>query len=44
MDRYRVIEKFAKQNNWTPVAKSVREAFGDGHKVTGKDVWYAVKD
>ena len=30
--------------NWTPVAQSVQEAFGGKHKVTGKDVWYAVKD
>ncbi len=30
--------------NWTPVAQSVQEAFGEKHKVTGKDVWYAVKD
>ena len=30
--------------NWTPVAKSVHEAFGEKYKVTGKDVWYAVKD
>ena len=30
--------------NWTPVKRSVEEAFGDMHKVTGKDVWYAVKD
>ena len=31
-------------HNWTPVAQSVREAFGDDYKVTGKDVWYAVKN
>ena len=30
--------------NWTPVAKSVHEAFGEKYKVTGKDVWYAVKN
>jgi len=30
--------------NWTPVAQSVQEAFGDKFEVTGKDVWYAVKD
>ena len=30
--------------NWTPVAQSVQEAFDGNFKVTGKDVWYAVKD
>ena len=30
-------------HNWTPVAKSVQEAFGKKYQVTGKDVWYAVK-
>ena len=30
-------------HNWTPVAKSVQEAFGKNYQVTGKDVWYAVK-
>ena len=29
--------------NWTPVARSVREAFGNDYNVTGKDVWYAIK-
>ena len=29
--------------NWTPVAKSVQEAFDGNFKVTGKDVWYSVK-
>ena len=29
--------------NWTPVKQSVQEAFGDNHRVTGKDVWYSVK-
>ena len=30
--------------NWTPVAKSVNEAFAGNFSVTGKDVWYSVKD
>ena len=30
--------------NWTPVAKSVKEAFGKKFQVTGKDVWFAIKD
>ena len=30
--------------NWTPVAQSVQEAFDGKFKVTGKDVWYAVKN
>jgi predicted O-methyltransferase YrrM len=30
--------------NWTPVCKSVKEVFGEKFKVTGKGVWYAVKD
>ena len=30
--------------NWTPVKKSVDEAFGSRYNVTGKDVWYAVKN
>ncbi len=29
--------------NWTPVKRSVQEVFGGMHRVTGKDVWYAVK-
>lgn len=29
--------------NWTPVSRSVQEAFNGNFKVTGKDVWYAVK-
>lgn len=29
--------------NWTPVAQSVREAFGASFNVTGKDVWYSIK-
>ena len=30
--------------NWTPVKQSVQEAFRENHRVTGKDVWYAIKD
>ena len=30
--------------NWTPVKRSVREAFGLNYGVTGKDVWYAIKN
>lgn len=30
--------------NWTPVAKSVQEAFDGNFNVTGKFVWYAKKD
>ena len=30
--------------NWTPVKRSVREAFGLNYGVTGKGVWYAIKD
>jgi len=30
--------------NWGTVEKSVKEAFGEKHRVTGKGVWYAVKD
>ena len=30
--------------NWTPVAKSVKGAFGKKFQVTGKDVWFAIKD
>ena len=31
-------------HNWTPVCKSVEEVFGTDYKVTGKGVWYAIKD
>jgi cephalosporin hydroxylase len=30
--------------NWGTVERSVKEAFGEKHRVTGKGVWYAVKD
>ena len=30
--------------NWTPVKRSVREAFGLNYGITGKDVWYAIKN
>ena len=30
--------------NWGTVERSVKEAFGGKHKVTGKGVWYAVKN
>ena len=30
--------------NWKPVFKSVRKVFEYNYRVTGKDVWYAVKD
>ena len=30
--------------NWTPVKQSVQEAFGNNHRVTGKDVWYSIKN
>ena len=30
--------------NWGTVERSVNEAFGSDHAVTGKGVWYAVKD
>ncbi len=29
--------------NWTPVARSVQEAFDGQFEVTGKDVWYSIK-
>tara|TARA_B100001057_G_C22542566_1_gene830219 strand:- start:81 stop:650 length:570 start_codon:yes stop_codon:yes gene_type:complete len=30
--------------NWTPVSRSVKEVFGSSYNVTGKGVWYAIKD
>ena len=30
--------------NWTPVSKSVKESFGSNYNVTGKGVWYSIKD
>ena len=30
--------------NWKPVFKSVRRVFEYNYRVTGKDVWYAIKD
>ena len=30
--------------NWGTVERSVKEAFGEKHRVTGKGVWYAIKD
>ena len=31
-------------HNWTTVKQSVDEAFNGNYNVTGKDVWYSVKD
>ena len=30
--------------NWGTVERSVNEAFGEKHRITGKGVWYAVKN
>ena len=31
-------------HNWTPVCRSVKEVFASNYNVTGKGVWYAIKD
>ena len=31
-------------HNWTPVCRSVKEVFSSNYNVTGKGVWYAIKD